>query len=81
MEEARFKIKEEIENIIPKDERDLLESIKKNNKLMGKIRFTILKKILNKFCYLEIIKKKQLYFSYPPVIYFDSVKQEFKINS
>jgi glycosyltransferase involved in cell wall biosynthesis len=81
MEEARGKIKEEIENLIPKEEKDLLVSIKKYNIVMGKIRFTIFKRILSKVYYSEIIKKKQLYFSYPPMIYFDRVKQEFKINS
>jgi glycosyltransferase involved in cell wall biosynthesis len=80
MEEARGKIKEEIENLIPKEEKDLLVSIKKYNIVMGKIRFTIFKRILSKVYYSEIIKKKQLYFSYPPMIYFDRVKQEFKIN-
>lgn len=78
--EARGKIKEEIENLIPKEEKDLLLSIKKHNILMGKICFTILKRILNKFFYSEIIKKKQLYFSSPPMIRFDRINQEFKIN-
>ena len=81
MEEARDKINEELENNIPKEEKDLVESIKKYNILMGKIRFTILKRIMNKFFYSQIIKKKQFQFSYPPMIYFDRVKQEFKINS
>ena len=80
MEEARGKIKEEIENLIPKEEKDLLVSIKKYNIVMGKIPFTIFKRILSEVYYSEIIKKKQLYFSYPPVIYFDRVEQEFKIN-
>lgn len=81
LEEARALIKNEVGNTISKEEKDLLESLKKHNVLMGKIRFTILKKMLNRFFYSEIIKKKQLHFSYPPMIYFDSVKQEFKINS
>lgn len=81
MDEARTKIKEEIEHIIPKEERDLLESLNKYNTLMKKIRYTILKRIVNKVFYSGIIKKKKSHFGYPPMIYFDRVKQEFKIDS
>lgn len=81
MEEARDKINEELENIIPKEERDLVEKIKKHTNIMGKIRLTFLKGIVNKLFYSQVIKKKQLHFSYPPLIYFDRVKQKFKINS
>jgi glycosyltransferase involved in cell wall biosynthesis len=80
MEEARGKIKEETENLISKDEKDSLVSIKKYNIVMGKMPYTFLKRILTKVFYSDIIKKKQLYFGYPPIIYFDRVKQEFKIN-
>ncbi len=80
MEEARMKIKEEIENHIPKKEKDLLISIKKYNIIMNKMPYTFLKRILTKVFYSDMIKKKQLNFSYPPLIYFDRVKQEFKIN-
>lgn len=81
LEEAKAVIKKEVENRIPKVEKDLVASIKKHTIVMEKVRFTILEKILNKFFYSGIIKKKQLRFSYPPIIYFDRVKQEFKINS
>ncbi len=81
LEEARAVIKNEVAITVPNKERDLVASIKKYNIIMGKIRFTILKKILNQFFYSDIIKKKELHFSYPPMIYFDRVKQEFKINS
>lgn len=80
MEEARTKIKEEIENLIPKKEKELLISIKKYNIVMNKMPYTFLKRILTKVFYSDMIKKKQLDFSYPPLIYFDRVKQEFKIN-
>lgn len=80
MEEARTKIKEEIENFIPKKEKELLINIKKYNIVMNKMPYTFLKRILTKVFYLDMIKKKQLNFSYPPLIYFDRVKQEFKIN-
>lgn len=80
MEEARTKIREEIENLIPKKEKELLISIKKYNIVMNKMPYTFLKRILTKVFYSDMIKKKQLDFSYPPLIYFDRVKQEFKIN-
>lgn len=80
LEEARAKIKNELENNLPNDEKDLLNSIKKHNAIMLKLRFTILKRILNKFFYSKLVKKKELYFGYPPMIYFDRIKQEFEIN-
>lgn len=80
MEEARAKIKEEIEILIPKEEKDLLISIKKYNIVMDKMPYTFLKRILTKVFFTGIIKKKQSEFSYPPMIYFDRVKQEFQIN-
>ncbi len=79
--EARFKIKEELENAVSQEDRDLVESIKKHNIIISKIRFTILKKIINKIFYSKIIKMEQLKFSYPSMISFDRIKQEFKINS
>lgn len=80
LEEARAKIKDEVENNIPKEERDLVESIKKHNISISKIRINFLRRVINKIFYSEIIKKKQLNFSYPPMISFDRIKQEFKIN-
>jgi glycosyltransferase involved in cell wall biosynthesis len=79
--EARSKIKEELENAVSQEDRDLVESIKKHNTIISKIRFTILRKIINKIFYSKIIKMKQLKFSYPSMISFDRIKQEFKINS
>jgi glycosyltransferase involved in cell wall biosynthesis len=80
LEEATEVIKKEVENTIPKEEFYLVESIKKYNKVMEKIRFSILKRIVNKIYFSKIIKKKQLHFSYPPMIYFDRIKQEYIIN-
>ena len=80
MEEARAKIEDEVENNISKEERDIVVSLKACNSLLSKVRFTILKKILDKFFNAQILKKKQLHFSYPPMIYFDRIKQEFKID-
>lgn len=81
IEEARTKINDEVVNNIPKEERDFVKRIKNHNIVMGKIRFTILKRITNKIFYSGIIKKKQLHFSCPPMISFDRIKQEFKINT
>lgn len=81
LEEARVVIKKEVENTIAKDEYYLVERIKKYNTLMKKIRYPILKGIVSKIFYSKLIKRKQLYFSYPPMIHFDRVKQEYKINS
>ena len=81
LKEARTKIKKEVKNIIPKEEKDLLEDIIKYNTIMKKIRFTILKRIANKFFYSQVLKKKQLYFGYPPIIVFDRIKQQFKVNA
>jgi glycosyltransferase involved in cell wall biosynthesis len=78
--EARTKIVDEVENIISKEERDLVKSLKKYNTVVSKIHFAILKRIANKILYSGILKKKQLTFSYPPKIRFDRIKQEFKIN-
>ena len=80
MEEARGEIKKEIENYIPKEEKDLLERLKKYNILMRKIRFTILKRFVNKFLFSNVLKMKQLHFSYPPIIRFDRREQKFKIE-
>lgn len=81
MEEARIKIQEELKNVVSKEERDLVEKIKKHNSILKKFRFTILKKNLNRFFYSETIIKKELNFGYPPVISFDRLKQEFIISS
>jgi glycosyltransferase involved in cell wall biosynthesis len=78
--EAKTKIIDEVENNISEEERDLVKSLKKYNTVMRIIHFTILKKIANKIIYSGILKKKQLKYSYPPMISFDRIKQEFKIN-
>ncbi len=78
--EARTKIIDEVENNISKEERDLVKSLKKHNTLVSKMYLTILKRIANKILYSGILNKKQLTFSYPPMISFDRIKQEFKIN-
>jgi glycosyltransferase involved in cell wall biosynthesis len=80
MEEARGVIKNEVEISIPEKEKKLVESIKKHTIVMRKLRFSILKRIANIFFYSKINKRKQLYFRYPPIIYFDRANQEFKVN-
>ena len=81
LKEARDKIRDEIENTIPKEERDLVNCIKKYNLIIEKIHFSFLRRIINKIIYLRIAKIKELNFSYPPIIGFDRIKQEFKINT
>jgi glycosyltransferase involved in cell wall biosynthesis len=78
--EAKTKIIEEVESNISKEERVLVKSIKKYNTVIRTIHFTLLKRIANKVIYSGILKKKQSKFSYPPMILFDRIKQEFKIN-
>jgi glycosyltransferase involved in cell wall biosynthesis len=80
MDEARAKIKEELENYLPKEEQDLVERIKKHNAIISKFRFTIIKKIVNKVFFQEIIKQKKHYFGYPSTINFDRLTQNFRIN-
>jgi glycosyltransferase involved in cell wall biosynthesis len=80
LEEARASIKKEVENTIPKVERDLVGSLKKYNVYLGMINSNFFKIIANKIFFSRIIKNKELYFSYPPMISFDRIKQEFKIN-
>lgn len=79
-EEARDKIKDEVENNISAEERYLLERIKRHNTLIAKIRYVVLKKIVSKIFYSNMNKMKQHYFAYPFMISFDRLTQEFKID-
>ncbi|SHG93121.1 glycosyltransferase family 2 protein [Flavobacterium defluvii] len=81
LEEARSKIKWEVENNIPENERNLVKKIKRHNNLVKKIHFSFLKRIIDVIFYAMISKKKELYFSCPRVISFDRIKQEFKFDS
>ncbi|PJJ10964.1 glycosyltransferase involved in cell wall biosynthesis [Flavobacterium sp. 1] len=80
MEEARTKIKEELECNLPKEEQDLVRKIKKYNATISKFHFVFIKKIANKVYFKGIIKQKKHYFGYPSVITFDRLSQNFKIN-
>lgn len=81
IEEARVRIKDEVENNIIKKERDLVRKIKRHNTNIKKIRHGYLKEIIDKIFYFRMEKKKKLIFSYPPLISFDRLKQEFKLNT
>lgn len=81
IEEAMGIIQEEVKNVIPKEEKKILRKLIKLNSLLDKMRFAFLKKLVTKNIYSNLFKKKQLYFSYPPIIYFDRITQEFKITN
>lgn len=80
IKEAQAKIQEEVENNIPIEEKKLIQEIKKYNTLVKDVKFVFIKKIINKFFYSKMIQKKKRYFNYPPMIFFDRVKQEFFIK-
>jgi glycosyltransferase involved in cell wall biosynthesis len=80
IEEGQAKIEEEILRNIPQEERNLISEIEAHSKLMKKIKVTILRRIINRLFYSKMIKKKKLIFAFPPTIYFDRMKQEFKIS-
>lgn len=81
IEEAKLKIKDELENHVSKEERDLIPKIIRYNHAINKIQSNFLRKVINKIFYSEIIKKKQLYFGSSPVIIFDRINQQFRINN
>lgn len=79
IEEANAKIKEEVENRLPKTEKEVVLNIKKYTALIKTIPFKIIRRILNKIVHALYDKSKKLNFEYPPVISFDRSMQEFKI--
>ena len=79
IEEANARIKDDVENNIPKAERDLIKKIKKYNAINDKIRYRIVNKIINKILFTKLNELKQLHFGYPPVINFDRITQQFRI--
>jgi glycosyltransferase involved in cell wall biosynthesis len=81
LEEAKTRIKDEVENKIPIEERILVEEIVNNTKIIDKIPFKILKRIVNKYFHNKIDKRRKFYFDYAPIISFDRIKQEFKIHT
>lgn len=80
LKEAECIIRDEVENSISKEEKDLIERIKKHNLVMSKLSSSFLRKTINKLFYKKIIKKKNLVFGYPSAINFDRIEQKFKIN-
>ncbi|KAF2333123.1 glycosyltransferase family 2 protein [Flavobacterium daemonense] len=79
LEEANFKINEEVKCNISQEERNLIKQIKKHSILMQKIDLPLIRRIINKLFYSKLIKKKNVFYNYPSEIYFDRIKQEFKI--
>ncbi|PXY44077.1 glycosyltransferase family 2 protein [Flavobacterium hydrophilum] len=80
-EEATDKIKNEVNDIISNEEREILKQIKKYNLIMRKLRFKLLQRIFSSIFYRKTNKKKESMFGYPPMIIFDRIKQEFKITT
>jgi len=79
--EATGKIKDEVDNKIPKAERKIVNRIKKYSKLVDRVPNGLLKKIINKYHRHTVSKIRKQHFSYPPLIVFDRIDQEFKINN
>ena len=79
--EADERIKNEVKNNISLEEKKLVERIQKYNFIIERLRFKTLQNIINSIFYSNLRRQKELMFSYPPMIVFDRVKQEFKINN
>jgi len=79
--EATGKIKDEVDNKIPKAERKIVNRIKKYSKLVDRVPNGLLKKIINKYHRHTVSNIRNQHFSYPPLIVFDRIDQEFKINT
>lgn len=80
LKEANERIKYEVDNIISNEEKKIVIRIKKMNVFLSKFRFGFIKNIIEKILYFRLQKKKDSMFSYPPMIVFDRLKQEFKID-
>lgn len=78
--EANDKIKNEVDNVISDEEKTMVQRIKRHNSIIDKLQIKPLKRVFSRIFYLKIKKKKELMFGYPPMIVFDRIKQEFKIN-
>jgi len=79
--EAIGKIQDEVDNKIPKAEREIVNRIEKYTKLVDNIPNGTVKIIINKYHRHTISKIRKQHFSYPPLIIFDRIDQEFKINT
>jgi glycosyltransferase involved in cell wall biosynthesis len=79
--EATRKIKDEVDSKIPKAERRIVNRIKKYSKLVDSVPNGTVKKIIYKVHRHSVSKIRKQHFSYPPLIIFDRIDQEFKINT
>jgi glycosyltransferase involved in cell wall biosynthesis len=79
--EANGKIKDEIENKLTNSERKIVKRIQKHSKIVDIIPKGVLKEIVNKYHQYTINKIRKKHFKYPPLIIFDRIDQEFKINT
>lgn len=80
LKEANERIKYEVDNIISNEDKKIVIRIKKMNVFLSKFRFGFIKNIIEKILYFRLQKKRKSLFCYPPMIVFDRVKQEFKID-
>lgn len=79
--EAKEKLNDEVENCIPNSEKEIVYRIQKYIRRVDKIPNGSLKKIINKHLQYTINKVRIAHFGYPPLIIFDRIDQEFKINT
>lgn len=80
LEEAKTRIRHEVENNIPIRESILIKEIADYNKIISKIPYKFLKRIVHKYFHHKTKMGIKLFFDYAPKISFDRIKQEFKIH-
>ena len=81
IEEVENILKEELDVNLSKQERILVEKIKRHNEIIEKIKIEFLLKISNKLLFSSILKKKKTNYEYPPIISFDRLSQKFIIKA
>ncbi|WP_309609394.1 glycosyltransferase family 2 protein [Flavobacterium sp.] len=80
LEEARGKIKNEIDFCIPEKEKIQLKKIQKYNRIINSTKIKFLRRNLKRIINPRIKKIKEEYFAYPSIIYFDRITQNFYKN-
>ncbi len=78
IEEAKLKIKYELEKYVSNEDKKLVKRIKNYTSIISKA--PVFKNVFFKILNLWILKKKQLDFNYMKIITFDRIRQEFKIT-
>ena len=80
LEEAKAKIKNEIDFYIPVEEKIYLKKIQKYNRIINSTKLKFLRRNLKSIFNPMIKKIKKAHFAYPSVIYFDRNIQKFIKN-